>query len=321
MNQHLLIMYKDVYDTKKSMLQGEISGLESRVASLSEVSSIELVDQTSRRIEQAQQKVLDLWQSRMEYMKYLVNPNQTANEMALGRQTQHNLKERLQALSTTILNLEALVLDARQANSRTSESRSQPSSNKTYFDKLPLPSFSGKITEYPTFKSQFQALVKHSNYPEVLLLEHLKRSIPKDQHHLVEGSTDLTSAWTRLDQRFGDKITASVIIQNSLASLELKGKEFEKVERLQDEINKALRMLEPMGAKNLLTDDLKFPEDDTSHCFLCFLLFTIGLWICLVLLPLHCHCCHVLHPGAGSKSGYFILNRIQTHGLQVSCQL
>ena len=96
--------------------------------------------------------------------------------------------------------------------------------NRSFFERLPLPTFSGKLVEYPTFKSQFSTLMENSGYPEVLLLEHLKKAIPRESHHLVEASRTLEAAWSRLDLKYADKISTTVIVHEALLNLELKGK-------------------------------------------------------------------------------------------------
>ena len=110
MAQQCLIMYKDVYDSKKASILVETDGLETRLRAMTESSPPALVEQTSRKLERLEDKLSALWQARLDYMRYINSPQIDANEMVAGRQTQHNLKERILAIKEGLMNAETLVL-------------------------------------------------------------------------------------------------------------------------------------------------------------------------------------------------------------------
>ena len=244
------VMMKDIYMTKKMTLQTGVSGLQERVQGMSATSSPGVVQNSVSQLENLEARLLDLWEARLGYLSLVDAQAERSAEMASGRQYQAATREQLNALRSKLMGLEGQVSSNPARTSGAAPTRS-------YFDKLPLPTFSGKLTEYANFKAQFQSLTQLSQYPEVMLMEHLKRSIPSQHHHLIEGSSRISEAWKRLDEKYADKITASIMVQESLVNLDLKGKEFEKIERLQDEIQRALRLLDSMGARKLLTDDLR----------------------------------------------------------------
>ena len=70
-----------------------------------------------------------------------------------------------------------------------------------FLQKLSLPKFSGKISDYPTFKQTFKDLTEGAGYPTSVIVEHLKNVVPKEHHHLIEASTTMTEIWQRLDEK------------------------------------------------------------------------------------------------------------------------
>ena len=70
--------------------------------------------------------------------------------------------------------------------------------------KVALPTFSGKVPEYPSFKQRFKDLTETGGYPLSVILEHLKGAIPQEHQHIVEASSSLSEVWARLDEKFGD---------------------------------------------------------------------------------------------------------------------
>merc|ERR1711954_368440 len=127
-----------------------------------------------------------------------------------------------------------------------------------FLQKLSLPKFSGKISDYPTFKQTFKDLTEGAGYPTSIIVEHLKNVVPKEHHHLIEASTTMIEIWKRLDEKYGDRTMTILTVQRNLVNLDLsKHKEYEKIERMHDEICKAMRLLTPLDAQDSITKDLQ----------------------------------------------------------------
>ena len=62
------------------------------------------------------------------------------------------------------------------------------------------------------------------------MLIYLKNAIPKEYVYLLSSITTMDKAWQRLEGRFGDVQQRIQAIHSKLASVELKGKEFERIE-------------------------------------------------------------------------------------------
>ena len=130
--------------------------------------------------------------------------------------------------------------------------------NHNMFARLNTPVFDGQITSYPDFKRRFKDLTRLSGLPVGILLEHLANAVPQQQRHMVDGSETLPEAWDRLDEKFGDRRLSIITVQRNLMAVDLsKVKEYEKVEKLYDEINRALRLLKQLGSDDNIVKDLQ----------------------------------------------------------------
>ena len=101
-------------------------------------------------------------------------------------------------------------------------------------------------------------MTETGSYPLSVIIEHLKGAIPNEHQHLVEASSTISEIWARLDEKFGDRVMTILSVQRSLTGLDLSRlKEYDKVEKLHDEISKALRLLTPLNAQDCVTKDLQ----------------------------------------------------------------
>ena len=89
------------------------------------------------------------------------------------------------------------------------ESRPTGATSDAKLPKLELPTFSGKVTEWPSFWDQFTAIIHKSSMPDINKFSYL-RSLVKDEAKLAIEGLSLTAADYRiacdiLSQRYGRK--------------------------------------------------------------------------------------------------------------------
>ena len=150
------------------------------------------------------------------------------------------------------------IMQAEFSNTPSIAETSRPGPVTNFLQKLYLPNFSGQVAEYPSFKQRFRDLTENAGYPLSVIMEHLKVAMPKDQHHLIDASSTMEEVWFRLDEQFGSRTMTILTVQRALVSLDLsKYKEYEKVQRLYDEISRGLRLLAPLKAEDSITRDLE----------------------------------------------------------------
>ena len=124
-------------------------------------------------------------------------------------------------------------------------------------ERLPLPKFSGNQLEYVEFKNLFSELSKPLKWSEPTALEYLKRALTPPLQYIIRGSKTRGEAWGRLDDHYADRVGQVRLIMKNLASLELsKGRMYEKLEKLNNEIRHAESLLKELKAEKKLETDI-----------------------------------------------------------------
>merc|ERR1711867_16750 len=114
-----------------------------------------------------------------------------------------------------------------------------------------IPDFSGEPINYPDFKRTFSALTGDQGLKDEVLMIYLRDAIPKDVRYLLNGVHDLKTAWNRLDDRFGDHQQHMRALYERLVKIDLKGKDFERIERLHLEVEHVCQLVSKEAAKSV----------------------------------------------------------------------
>ena len=131
-----------------------------------------------------------------------------------------------------------------------------PSCPRLKLAPLQIPSFSGDVVSYPEWRRQFQALMRGQNFQDEVMLIYLKDALPKEARYVIDGVATMERAWERIEDRYGDSQHRVLLIYEKLAKLDLRGKEFERLEKMYFEAEKAEVLLATMGAQDHLVKDL-----------------------------------------------------------------
>merc|ERR1711867_319117 len=127
---------------------------------------------------------------------------------------------------------------------------------KVKLDSVKIPNFTGEPINYPDFKRTFTALTGDQGLRDEVLMIYIRDAIPKEVRFLLNGVHDLKTAWTCLDDRFGDNQQRLRALYARLVGLEIKGKDFERIERLYLEVEHVCQMVSKEAAKSLFGGDL-----------------------------------------------------------------
>merc|ERR1711951_281842 len=73
---------------------------------------------------------------------------------------------------------------------------SRPSS-RVFLERTKLPTYSGKVEEWPDFSKQWKELTKNEGFPEVIALSKLRDSLPAEGKDLLIGVESLDIAWSK----------------------------------------------------------------------------------------------------------------------------
>ena len=101
---------------------------------------------------------------------------------------------------------------------------------------------------FSEFKRNFQALVEAQGYEDEVCLLYLRDALPKDLDYLMVGVTKMGVAWERLEDRYGDRQLRVRALYDKLLKVDLRGKEYERLERLHFEVENACVMAAQLGA-------------------------------------------------------------------------
>ena len=124
-------------------------------------------------------------------------------------------------------------------------------------ERVKLPSFSGKIEDWPDFRATFKELVGAEGYEPIIELTQLRSRLPHKVAELLQGIRDPVLAWERLDEKFGDQSQVIIATMNKLHSTQLpKGSQAVQVEALATAIQRARTILASIGAERDLFSDL-----------------------------------------------------------------
>merc|ERR1711867_287493 len=114
----------------------------------------------------------------------------------------------------------------------------------------------GELLSFSEFKRNFQALVEGQGYQEEVCLLYLKDALPKSIDYLLVGVRQMKVAWERLNDRYGDERLRVRALYDQLLKLELRGREYERLERLHFEVENTCQMAEHMGAGTVFGNDM-----------------------------------------------------------------
>ena len=130
-------------------------------------------------------------------------------------------------------------------------------SRRVFLERTKLPTFSGKVEEWPDFSKQWKELTKDEGFPDVIALSKLRDCLPVEGKELLVGVETMETAWSKLARMFGDRKIGILTVQKRLNALVLVGEDYAKIEKLVREVDRAQNLLRSLGAPNQLTQDFE----------------------------------------------------------------
>merc|ERR1711867_134755 len=120
---------------------------------------------------------------------------------------------------------EALREVEQQAIERDSRSGSSAGQGRgpgsAFVERLPLPKFKGDPLLYADFRSLFKELAGTLNISDATYLEYLRKSLGEDLGYVIRGARTSAEAWSRLDDRYADRVGAISTILKNLKGVDL----------------------------------------------------------------------------------------------------
>ena len=147
--------------------------------------------------------------------------------------------------------------ESQKASREQTVSPDHHSGRRVFLERTKLPTFSGKVEEWPDFSKQWKELTRGEGFPEVIALSKLRDSVPTEGKELLVGVESLELAWIKLAKHYGDRKIGILTVQKRLNSLVLTGEDYGRIEKLAREVDRAQNLLRSLGAPNQLTQDFE----------------------------------------------------------------
>ena len=126
---------------------------------------------------------------------------------------------------------------------------------KPYVEKLKLPSFSGKIEEWPEFRSVFVDMM--ANVPESAQIQYLKSNLPSKDVKQISGLTTMREAWERLERTYGNIQLNIITVKGNLEKYHSSAsQDHRKVMDVFEAVERAVTQLSRLGAGDHIKSDL-----------------------------------------------------------------
>ena len=136
-----------------------------------------------------------------------------------------------------------------------------PLGKKSPFKKLDPPKFSGKIGDFPYFRKLFEELTEGVPHSSVVILENLKSCLPSDAVELIRECESVGEAWPVLERLYGDRETSILHVIRNLGNTDIsRGPDHERIEKLGQAIQKAVKLLHRLNATNAISRDFELVE-------------------------------------------------------------
>ena len=221
-----------------------------------------MIARVKGHLEDAERRVREFETSYHQYIRHLKPPEHGAAMFEMN-----DIIQRYEAnISNYGLTLEDYEIQVMQSKAESNsvpapvtvvgDKESRPN-RRVFLERTKLPIFSGKVEEWPDFAKQWKELTKDEGFPDVIALSKLRDCIPMEGKELLVGVESLTEAWERLARRFGDRKIGILTVQKRLNTLVLNGEDYDKIEKLAREVDRAQNLLRSLGAPNQLTQDFE----------------------------------------------------------------
>ena len=110
---------------------------------------------------------------------------------------------------------------------------------KPYMERLKPPSFSGKVEDWPEFRSVWKDLL--SDYPESVQIQHLVANVPEVDKRRIAGVRSMTEIWKRLEKVYGDTKLNILTVKQTLEGFVPKATEnYKRVLEIFEAVEKAV---------------------------------------------------------------------------------
>ena len=127
-------------------------------------------------------------------------------------------------------------------------------SYRPFLKKLEPPTFSGRVEDWPEFRSVWKELL--SDLPDSIQVQHVKTNLPEVDKKRVAGIQTMKEIWTRLEKVYGDTDLNILTVKSNLENLMPKSMQnYKRVLEVFEAVETATTQLKNLDALNYLQED------------------------------------------------------------------
>ena len=242
---------KALYTSQYNLFVSNIRGIQTTLHRMRDGCSWEEIHHLTNHIDSVKEKLTSLNAVWSDMLASLLNATEIEEARRMGQQHMTTLGREL-----TKASMELGQLIPRERTSQPAGTGQSSQVHRVNLERLSVPTFSGISLEFPEFMVNFKALTEGQGLKTEMKLLYLRQALPKEYRHLLTGASNMEVAWKRLQDRFGDPQQVTISIYDKLAKLELKGKDYEKIEKLHFEVELAESLLSQVGMLTAIKGDL-----------------------------------------------------------------
>ena len=110
--------------------------------------------------------------------------------------------------------------------------------------------------DFPYFRKLFEELTNGVPHTSIVILENLKSCLPPEAVDLIRECDSVDEAWPILERLYGDRETSILhVIRGLIATDVAKGQNHERIEKLGQAMQKAVKLLDKLNARDSISWD------------------------------------------------------------------
>merc|ERR1711867_31510 len=242
---------RELYEGRMAAWDREADTLVASIARVKAKPSVAGIKLARGRKEELERKALTAHSLFEDVLSCSKDDNQLLNGRELGGRQRESVERKLQGIEEAISACEEQVLEqgVEEQGAR---------GGSVVVEKLAMPKFSGNALDYVEYKDLFTELVSTLRVSEAAKMEYLRKSLDAKLLYIVRGAKDRKEAWRCLDEHFADRAGSIRTILRNLVAIDLsKGKLYERVDKLKNEIEHAQYLLKGLKAEGRLAGDIE----------------------------------------------------------------
>ena len=262
---------KQILNSLAATVERNIKTIEGEVEQMGDVAEEINITECKELCRRAEHRIMhDLANAGKEVAK--LDINKETNVLTCLRGWQEARMSRVEEVESKLRKMRGSSVRSNQNSVSSGSSEGSSQSYKAFMKKLDPPTFSGKVEDWPEFRSVWKELL--AGHPDSVQVQYLRKSIPANDARRIAGVKTMGEAWKRLEDVHGNLQLNIITVKTNLETFMPKAVErYKKVQEVYEAVEKAVTQLSNLGALHYLKEDfslmnrivLKLSEEDQTQ--------------------------------------------------------